>query len=69
MKTLSLISDGSRWLELRQDGKRFLVKRYTFKKIERMKWFRNLRAAATVFDDELTSFFETFRLEKKGGEK
>ncbi len=73
MKTICLQSNGSLWVELRQDGKRFLVKVYTFKRIETMKWFRNLAKAETFFldacDEFADEFLNNFRLEKKGGEK
>lgn len=49
MKTLHLHSNGHLWIELRQDGKRFLVKSYEFKRVTRMKWFRNIGKALSDF--------------------
>lgn len=49
MKTIALRSNGSLWVELRQEGKRFLVKSYEFKRIVRMKWFRNIGKALNDF--------------------
>ena len=49
MKTIALRSNGSLWVELRQEGKRFLVKSYEFKRIVRMKWFRNIGKAISDF--------------------
>ena len=73
MKTIALQSNGSLWVELRQVGKRYLVKSYEFKRIVRMKWFRNLAAASSDFVDvcgiDSRDIEEIFHSEKKGGEK
>lgn len=73
MKTIALESNGSVWIELRQVGKRFLVKSYEFKRITRMKWFRNLKAASEDFVEvcglDSQDLDKIFHLEKKGGEK
>ena len=73
MKTLALRSNGALWIELRQVGKRFLVKSYEFERITRMKWFRNLATACDDFVDvcgiDRADVDSIFHLEKKGGEK
>jgi len=73
VKTIALQSNGVLWVELRQVGKRYLVKSYEFKVITRMKWFRNLAAAANDFVEvcglDETDLEKIFHSEKKGGEK
>ena len=72
MKTINLYSNGAFWVELRQDGKRFLVKRYDLKRITRMKWFRNISRATDDFIDvcglDESDIKTIFRSEKRGGE-
>lgn len=72
MKTIELYSNGSLWVELTRDGKRFLVKGYDDKKVFLRRWFRNIERATSDFVDvcgidseDIKKFFHS---ENKGGE-
>lgn len=72
MKTIHLHSNGHSWVELRREGKRFLVKQYDSRRITGMKWFRRFDSATTFFAEALAEFGDAFAAnfhsEKKGGE-